>query len=524
MGKPIPFSITDFAGGMISNPRSTDFKYSQLVKNFDLNIYPKRLYPVRDTEDGDSASATSKKQNFCVAKKDTTPTYAVYALGVKSGLATAEISYKLLTELSDASWTNLGTTAKYQSSGNATDFPLFTYYQKKGLIYGGSSNAGSSSKIWAYDPTGTTDFQDDQVTADGGTPFNFKEIGQGIVHSKDDIFYFPYDDGTNWQIAKNNNGTWTNTAISGGLPAFYRVTSICEYENYIAIAVAPRSGLGNSRVYIWDRDSTLTTLTGNPDWGEGNITIIEEIEGSLIGVSYVGNIVAAAPVTFKGKLVLRQYSGGVATIFNQLIVDSSIVMDIFHKQKINQYLYFPLSTKLNGATLRGIWRIGRNIPTEPFALSLYQFAENDETDTVLEGFFIVGDYVFTSYSDVTGGAFHLSKTNDTASYTATSIYESLIINGGNSRLKKDLEGVTVTTDYLPTDGQVVLKYQIDENIGGTTWITIFTNTTDNSISYSAVTSLPKAWKEIVFRIESTGGAVITGLHGKLDVIGADIYD
>ena len=517
MGKIIEQRINDFSGGMISNPRFPDFRYSQLLKNFDINLYPKRLYPVRDTESGDSAASTSKKQNFCLALR-TGATYSIYALGVVSGDDRAEILYKDLTttgnDLSDDGWVAPSATAsEYQQpdATGATNFNLFVYYKKTGLIYG----ARNGSHIWTFTPA--TPAFDNTTNA-----LTHTDIGQGLIHSKDDILYIPYDDGTNWKITKKDGTGAFTLALT--LPAHYKITSLCEYGNYIAIACAPRSGIGNSRVYIWDRDSSLTTLTESIDWGEGNLTILEEIEGNLIGVSYVGNIVAASPVNFKGKIVLKQYSGGVATVFNQLIVDSNVVMDIFHKQKINQYLYFPLSVTLNGAVLRGIWRIGRNMSNEPFALSLYQFASNDSITTPLKGFFIVGDYVFVSYTDNAGTTYSLSKTNNSASYTATSIYESLIINGGDSRLKKDLLGITVTTDYLPAAGQVVLKYQTDANVGSTTWTTIFTNTTDDSISHSAVTGLPKDFKEIVFRIESTGGAVITGLEFKLEITGKDNYD
>lgn len=126
-------------------------------------------------------------------------------------------------------------------------------------------------------------------------------------------------------------------------------------------------------------------------------------------------------------------------------------------------------------------------------------------------------------------AFYLSKTNSSASYTATSIYESKIFNFGDSSKKKRLIGITVMTEPLPTAGQVVLKYQVDENIGTTIWTTIFTEATDNSISHSAINiessgvALPPIFKEISFRIESTGGAVITGLKMGVEELDADIY-
>ena len=82
-------------------------------------------------------------------------------------------------------------------------------------------------------------------------------------------------------------------------------------------------------------------------------------------------------------------------------------------------------------------------------------------------------------------------------------------------------GITVTTEPLPTAGQVVLKFKKDEE---TSFTTIFTEATNDSISFSAVTSLPKDYKEIQFRIESTGGAEITGFTFKEELTGKRNYE
>ena len=83
------------------------------------------------------------------------------------------------------------------------------------------------------------------------------------------------------------------------------------------------------------------------------------------------------------------------------------------------------------------------------------------------------------------------------------------------------------TEPLPTAGQVVIKYRKDEDLNDdTTWTTIFTNTTDNSISHDAVNisgEVLTQYKEIQFRIESTGGAVITGLKYKYEFIDKQLY-
>jgi len=101
MGKIYETIINDFSKGMHNDPRIGDFGYAQLIKNFDSHTYPKKLVPLRDSESGDSASTTSKKQNFCVAlgrdvSANSVP-YALFGLGVVNGDTKAEILYKKIT-------------------------------------------------------------------------------------------------------------------------------------------------------------------------------------------------------------------------------------------------------------------------------------------------------------------------------------------------------------------------------------------------------------------------------------------
>ncbi|GAH30408.1 unnamed protein product, partial [marine sediment metagenome] len=86
------------------------------------------------------------------------------------------------------------------------------------------------------------------------------------------------------------------------------ITSICEFGNYLAIGAAPLSGLGGSVVYLWDRDSSLTTLSEIIDFGEGNLRVLEEIDGVLIGISSVGG----TSDRFDDKAVFRLVSGNKA--------------------------------------------------------------------------------------------------------------------------------------------------------------------------------------------------------------------
>ena len=80
------------------------------------------------------------------------------------------------------------------------------------------------------------------------------------------------------------------------------------------------------------------------------------------------------------------------------------------------------------------------------------------------------------------------------------------------------------TAPMASGATLVLKYRKDEE---TSWTQIYSDGTDNSISHSAINiessgdNLPE-YKEIQFRIESTGGAEITGLKFKSEEIDKDL--
>ena len=519
MGKIIETTINRFDGGIDNDPRSTRANSARIVTNFDILTNPHKMTPYRDSEDGHSGASTQKPKNFEIALR-TGSTYSLYALGVQTGAADAVIQYKNLTtgsatDLDDNGWDETGNNE--QGTGSTTSFDLFTYYHKTGRIYG----ARDGSHIWAYDPAGSVSF------ANTENAVTHTSITNGVVHSKDDILYIAYYDtaAKTSAIMKNNNGAWTDVALA--MPAHYFPTSICEFGNYLAIGLAPISGIGHSRVYLWDRDASLTTLSESIDWGQGSISVLEEVDGELIGISQSGGAATYAPLvgsaTFADKVTFRRYTPSGAIKFLELKGGSSTLLPIA-KRKVDNRLYFMMSVSINGATREGVWSIGRSDITQQFAL-IHERTPNN--DTALSGgnlhqFILVGDFMFISYT--TGGAVVVSKTNDSVSHTAKSIYETKIYNAGDSSLMKDLIGASVMTEFLPGAGQVVLQYATDENIAQASWTDIFTETENNSISQSNVNDLPKEYKEIQFRIESTGDAEITGLSFKEEITGKRTYD
>src|SRR3990167_1457856 len=415
MGLILTKSITDFSLGMTNEPREEDTRYAQLIKNFDAHTYRKKLVPFRSSESGDDAPTTSLKKNFAVALRTGT-TYSLYALGVVSGTTRAEILYKDLTtgasnDLDDSAW---AAPSANQSANTFSWFELFVYYRQTGLIYGGrGTSATAGTAFWAFSPTGT-------AFAESSLAVTFTNLGQGLVHSKDDILYVPYYNndgaaGAKSFIAKNDSGSWTAQALT--LPDYLIPVSICEYGNYLAIGCKPTSGIGESVVYLWNRDETTTVLSQSIPWGEGNLTILEEVEGYLIGISYIGIFNATAATNFEQKAVFKYYAGSKPVTFQELTNETTFDNDPndipITKQKVNNYLYFSMKITLHGVIEHGIWKIGRT-KSGTFSLVMDRTWNNNVVPVAADevfSFILVGDYMFIAYED--GGTHDISKTSAT---------------------------------------------------------------------------------------------------------------
>ena len=330
--------------------------------------------------------------------------------------------------------------------------------------------------------------------------------------------YIPYD---NKIASKNGAAAFNVTALT--LPSNCVISSICEYGNYLAIATKPLSIGGRSLVYLWDRDSSLTTTTEKIDWGTENLEFIEEIEGDLIGVRVTG----ATSVVVYPKLLFKKFNGGYGIKqFRELRLTNSTVLFGPNKHKQNNRFYFSMLATVESTLHAAIWAIGKNANGE-FSVYMDRLWDDDVTFTISDtplGFQLLGDYMTIAYK--IAGTYTLQTTSN-QDYTVNATIESLIFTSGRPDLKKDLLGVTVHFEPLPSGSSIAMGYKIDNE---SSFTNIFTFSTANAISHSAVNSLPKDYKEIQFQIISlgsgvqNGSGVITGYSFKQDITGKSLYD
>src|SRR3990167_3503304 len=474
------------------------------------------MTPYRDfaaqTFAGAFTAANAKLCKFLAARNAVNDGTIQYALGVVSGTTRAKIFIK--STAAGGSWDE-ATTGEDSNTGMNEN--LFVFYKNK--IFG----ARNGSHIWQFEISSNTFTTAHQAVT-------YTQIFQGLVHSKDDILYVPYYNGTASYIASYNDSSWNLTALT--LPTSMIPVCISEYGNYLAIACKQKNiQSGPSVVYLWDRDSSLSTLSESINWGPESLEMIEEIDGALVGVSVFANT-STETITTRPKIVFKVYAGGSprAQQFLEIPLTSSTVnanqlptVNLTNgvamvKQKENNRVLFNLSCEINSVQYDAIWAIAR-LADGSLSVSIDRLMNNDTalTSNLVEpkGFFKFGDYMVVGFED--NGTYVANMTINAATFTAqTSVYESLVF--GESYLKFKLKSAGVMTEPLLAAGQVVLKYKIDAE---TSFTTIFTHTTDDSLFHEAINiessgnALPE-FRELTLRIESTGGAVVTGFWAQAE--------
>ena len=509
MGKILEQKIVRFDGGIADDPRQPLNNVGSLIKHFDVFSNPYKMSPYRSTETdtNDGSTETGMKQydvrNFQLGLNG-----KLYGLG-----KTAAGYPKIVSKATPASgnWT-LEATAE----GNAARFvECFIEWQGAYWFLQGDSSIAK----WVIATNTITN-------AVGNTASSIVTTAQGVIGS-DNNLYIPYNN----KIARiSPAGAVTNNVFTA-IPGDMRITSMCRYGSYIAIACAYGTTttaipFGRSLVVLWDMVQT-TIASDVIDFGEGALKAIGNVEGMIVGIS--DNYLTSSTLALnKGSMVIRTWSGGIPKVFKEIVANQSTGRLLSEVVLKNNKMYWIASVPFNQSTSTestyhlGIWVFGRKNSGSNFAISIDTIEENiDTANFKINSFGSAGGYWFINHS--ADGS--ITKTDDTTNYTFTSIYESQIFNNEDSSQVKKLIGVTVFTAPMPISGQIVLTYRKDEE---TSYTTVFTNTTNDSISYSAVNiessgvNIPE-YKEIQFRIESTGGAEITGFKFKYELISSDLY-
>jgi hypothetical protein len=443
-----------------------------------------------------------------------------FAAGRKQGTTKSKVYQKPTGSAVSGAWQEA--PSGEDSNDNAGTIGAFIAFHD--YVYGGRTLG-----IWAWgtlDPAGTF-----TATAYGpsGTP-----SAQGII-TADDLLIIPL---TTALAVKNGAGSGPTDQWS--TPISFSATNrqikdTCEWGDFVAIALHPGGGFPaniGSKVALWDKVNADPSHT--IDWGEGHLLILDNLEGTLVGVSQVGY---GEEGVLKQKIVVRQYTGGdAAQVIFELEADAGTTMNIQGnktKVKDSNRLIFGVQFTKDGVSYFQNMAIGRKSAGYPLACTLDRLVNNTSTITAMNAQYKLGQTIFTSYN--TG--FALNKTDPALSYT-TSSYISQKLTGAArvqdaARRVKKLLMAGVQNAKLPSGSAINLYHRVD---GATAWTLIRTYTqgddTTNSIvpadmgfeagSVGASNDEFPNYKELEFKATCTGGASITGFVYSWQFSGAPV--
>ena len=487
--------ISRFDGGISEDKRSTDASKFSLTKHFDIFSYPHKLVPYYKFQAFAGEDKALKIARLIYAPRDAAETtFKLWGLGIKNG-GTTETGIYMQDPYSESTWS----TPNNNEGSAARNTSVFFYYKQYIYVWQGGSY------LARFDVTSGGAYSNTYQT------ITYTNLAEPVHHRADDIAYFFSDN----NVHTLNAASWTTNALV--LPSNQIIKSACEYGNYLAIGCITKGTFNvKTTVFLWDRDSSLNTLSERIDFGEGSLISLHNLDGKLTALmNYYGNNALA---NAQPKILVKQSSGLFGVSLQELIGDYVSSSNGAGKGVVkNGKIFFPASIQLNGDARFGVWAVDGN---GKFTLAL----ENPDATSIQDIYPLANSWWMVHSGDFSTDHNMPTAVDGYYSSVNPATYESLIINGGDSEQDKKLVRVSINTEPLPAAGQIVLKYRKNEE---TAWTTIYTDATDNQISHTAINiestgaNLPE-FNEIQFQILSTGGAAPTGLKVELEEIDTGI--
>lgn len=325
-------------------------------------------------------------------------------------------------------------------------------------------------------------------------------IAQGVI-GRDDNLYLAYN---STLVRVYPSGTVQDQALK--LPDNLKITSLCNFGNFLAIACAPKDGFnGVSKVFLWN--FTSPDIQEVIDWGEGDLLVLDTIEGLLVGITdrYLNSTIGAG----RGSIVIQIFSGGYPQVIKEIFTNGITGRSLLQSKAVKNNRLFFSAKIINqyDETVEGIWSLGRKNLSFPYSVSMdYSFSTADGIDS----FGNVGNYFFINHS----GDGSIARTGST--YSDASVFDTQILDFGDDGFKK-LDRFKVHFEPLESGQTITAKYKVD----GGEWETIGTHSEVGTLSVSftrRVASEFASGREFQCRVESTGGAVITGYTAVADVL------
>ncbi len=499
-------------------------------KQFDIFTYPYRLQPLRGMTNSGELTG-SGMTNMILASNG-----AMYGIGKDPGNPNNGELYKRTGFGASDFWTDFTQDQLSGAANTDSTDDFLVYFPAMGAarkLFWASTNL-----IMASDTGDGNSADSDALT--------FATIGQGIVHPTLSGLYFPYKTTTTSYIglisthASDPFGTVNYTAFA--LPFRYRCYGLSYYQDFIAAPLTIPGVSGNkdqSIVGLWDTDTSLTDFNITIPWGSGSLKVLNNLNGTLIGISALASEIGSAAAQDQDKIQIKVWDGGTEPQLIKEIVATRLTTtnpSVAINQRVNfihnNRLYFSCNV-VNGdadANYYGLWSVGKNKFGE-WTVVQERCATNDNSETGIIAAAMYGDFLSCIHTAAGTLTYTINGNTLSAIYGATSVYESCInprmaeISPQDLMKKKTLVGMYVTCLPLPAAGQIVIKYRLDA-LKSTTFSTAVTETTDGVTLIEVLRDTNGAqfgtFTNLEMRIESTGGAIVTGYGYVYDPINSQL--
>jgi hypothetical protein len=491
--------LNRFDGGLAMSERPQTINEQSSSGGFDVYTDPFLLKKIDSMTVNETASGASVTAGECPVYDATKRASDGRIIGV-GGTSASNTTFRFYKK--DSSIT--GNWVQNSSTGNGIVNANAFAVLYKDVQYGYYVQT-SESRLYRYD-------SDSASTLIGTTADAHTEVcPRPVVHSQDNILYM----GSNKTISKFDGTTFTASAIT--LP--YYITSMCEYGTYLAISCqTPEGGV----IYLWGRDTSLTTLQDVIKVDNGKLQIIENLDGYLVAVSetpfdpytasigIVGTYKSVTVRMFIGgamKIVKKTYLGLNENGSNQLLSHKKVIRDgsLLFSTKSNYLMRFGLNKQ-------GQYVLSRDAAVVPATASPNLVS--------MYSFFVLGDYLFSSLRASSGSPSDglLYRNNGLNGGTSEYFHQSYYVTtinpsmDPNDRIKdKQLKKVAVHFySTSTTQGTITVKYSTDKGVNYTTAISQdFSSTTLPSKFYRFEADQDtsgeqfKTGIEFLFKIEST---------------------
>lgn len=481
--------INRWDGGQAEDARTTSINQSQKSQNFNIFSEPHRLSPYSDSvaDTADVAIDTSRISDVGICA--VSGVEYIVGIGFESAISNAVTFY-----------TKTSVTAAFAKQASATGN---TFVKGSGVTY--------KTQAYAVDDNGAGTYRlirfnsAASVTTIGSISATTGRVVKSFVHPEDNVLYVVVDN----VIARWDGSSFTTATTI--LPANYAATSLAAYGTYLAITMNATSGNRNPVCLLWGRDTTINTLQGSIDLGEGYVGIVANLNNNLI---FVMSPYTSFSTNNQNKIIVKGWAGGAVETLTELNDNSTLSIGQVSTVKAlkNNRVYFGFNNS------DCIWNFGKNkngqyvITQDRFITNGTQSSSYPMTQS-LGGISIIGDVIWVGgFTQV--GTYTLMRSKivsgEGLTYASTSIYKTSINPSmplDDRYNDKQLVSVQIAVSMV-SGGVATLKYAID----GSSFTSLINETgsaTEEKVYQATAESsdgnAPLSGKEIEFQFESTGG-------------------